>query len=45
MPWLETEPRIEKMKFISAVSDIKNELTFKELCKNFNISCKLKMNI
>jgi putative transposase len=40
MPWLETEPMNEKMKFVSAFLDAKNELTFKELCQNFNISCK-----
>lgn len=40
MPWLETEPMNEKIKFISAYLDAKNELTFKELCQNFNISCK-----
>lgn len=40
MPWLETEPMKEKMKFILAALDEKKELTFKELCHNFNISCK-----
>lgn len=40
MSWLETEPMNEKMKFISVYLDSKNELTFQELCHNFNISCK-----
>jgi transposase InsO family protein len=40
MPWLETESMNEKMKFISAYLEAKNQCTFKELCNNFNISCK-----
>ncbi len=39
MPWLETEPMKEKMKFIVAYLDNK-ESTFQDLCKRFNISCK-----
>ena len=40
MPWLETEPMNEKMRFISAFLETKNEVTFKELCQHFKISCK-----
>ena len=40
MAWLETEPMKEKMKFITAVLENKNEIAFTELCENFNISCK-----
>jgi len=39
MPWIETEPMNEKIKFISAFLDNK-ESTFEELCGRFNISCK-----
>ncbi len=39
MPWIETEPMNEKIKFISAYLNNKNE-TFQELCARFNISCK-----
>lgn len=39
MPWKETEPMNEKLKFISAFLDNK-DATFQELCKRFNISCK-----
>jgi len=39
MPWLETEPMSEKIKFISAYLD-NSEDTFQELCARFNISCK-----
>jgi putative transposase len=39
MPWIETEPMNEKIKFISAY--LTNEdATFQELCERFNISCK-----
>lgn len=39
MPWIETEPMNEKIKFISAY--LKNEgETFQELCNEFHISCK-----
>lgn len=39
MPWMETEPMNEKVKFISAY--LSNEYsTFEELCERFNISCK-----
>ena len=39
MPWIETEPMNEKVKFISAY--LKNEeATFLELCERFNISSK-----
>jgi putative transposase len=40
MPWIETEPMNEKMKFISAYLNNKSQLTFKELCEEFNISNK-----
>jgi putative transposase len=39
MPWIETEPMNEKIKFISAFLENKTS-TFQELCKRFNISCK-----
>lgn len=39
MPWLETEPMNEKIKFISAYLN-KKEATFQELCERFRISCK-----
>lgn len=39
MPWLETEPMNEKIKFISAYLENKNA-TFQSLCERFNISCK-----
>lgn len=39
MPWIETAPMNEKIKFISAYLNNK-ESTFKELCERFNISCK-----
>jgi transposase InsO family protein len=39
MPWIETEPMNEKIKFIAAY--LNNEAsTFQELCKRFKISCK-----
>lgn len=39
MPWIETEPMTEKMKFIAAYLHNK-ELTFISLCEQFNISSK-----
>lgn len=39
MPWNETEPMNEKIKFISACISNKEE-SFQELCKRFQISCK-----
>lgn len=39
MPWAETEPMNEKVKFISAYLDSKEE-SFQELCDRFNISRK-----
>jgi putative transposase len=39
MPWMETEPMNEKVKFISAYLD-NHEDTFQALCERFNISCK-----
>jgi putative transposase len=39
MPWLETEPMNERVKFIAAFLD-KQYATFLELCDNFNISPK-----
>jgi transposase InsO family protein len=39
MPWLETEPMNEKIKFISAYLENEGE-TFQELCEQFQISCK-----
>lgn len=39
MPWIETEPMNEKMKFISAYLD-KHYDSFRELCERFNISTK-----
>ena len=39
MPWIETEPMNEKVKFISAYLN-KEEATFLELCERFNISSK-----
>lgn len=39
MPWLETEPMNEKIKFISAYLN-KSEDSFQTLCERFNISCK-----
>ncbi len=39
MPWMETEPMNEKIKFISAY--LNNEtVTFQELCERFNVSSK-----
>jgi transposase InsO family protein len=39
MPWLETEPMNEKVKFIAAYLN-KEETTFVELCERFHISTK-----
>lgn len=39
MPWIETEPMNEKVKFISAYLN-KEAATFLELCERFNISSK-----
>lgn len=39
MPWIETEPMNEKIKFIAAYID-QEEDTFQRLCERFNISCK-----
>lgn len=39
MPWIETKPMNEKIKFISAYLD-KQESNFTALCKRFQISCK-----
>jgi len=39
MPWIETEPMNEKVKFISAYLN-NEEATFLELCERFNISGK-----
>ena len=39
MPWMETEPMNEKVKFIAAYLD-NSEETFVALCTRFNISCK-----
>lgn len=39
MPWYETEPMNEKIKFISLYLD-KNYNSFQELCESFNISRK-----
>lgn len=39
MPWLETEPMNEKLKFISAYLN-KEEGTFQDICRRFQISCK-----
>lgn len=39
MPWNETEPMNEKIKFISACLDKKEE-SFQALCNHFQISCK-----
>lgn len=40
MPWIETEPMNEKMKFITAFLNKDSGVTFKELCETFNISSK-----
>jgi putative transposase len=40
MPWYETEPMNEKVKFITTYKNNKHQMTFKELCEEFNISCK-----
>jgi transposase InsO family protein len=39
MPWLDTVPMNEKIKFISAYLNNQEE-TFQSLCKRFDISCK-----
>jgi transposase InsO family protein len=39
MPWIETEPMNEKIKFICVYLN-NEESTFQELCERFNISCK-----
>lgn len=39
MPWIETEPMNEKIKFISTYLD-KNYYSLQELCERFNISTK-----
>ncbi len=39
MPWIETEPMNEKVKFISSYLD-NNYYSFQELCQRFNISTK-----
>lgn len=39
MPWIETEPMNEKIKFISAYLN-SEEGTFQALCERFKISCK-----
>lgn len=39
MPWNETEPMNEKLKFISAYLS-KDEGSFQDLCERFQISCK-----
>src|SRR5665648_475567 len=39
MPWRETEPMNEKLKFISAYLN-KEDRTFQDLCERFQISCK-----
>ena len=39
MPWLETEPMLERVKFISAYHN-NEEASFQELCERFHISRK-----
>lgn len=39
MPWIETAPMNEKIRFISAYLN-NEEASFQELCERYNISCK-----